>query len=221
MTGSLLASCTCRAVTIPHDLAENVRVCLHFTERPLWGQAAASWFFFWCLSDFPVSKSGRPALTGKINNQEWINWYWGVRRTSDPGHSQHLAICCQISCRGMDLRFVFVSRGWAAYPKDCCWPPHLSTPTTSPVSPWCSCGYAASWSSRPVWLKTNRDVWDGTVCCWRNHVADPAGLWPRQHQHKTAGGNGECGEGGTTSYAVSTSLTLMGKLHPESVCHVI
>lgn len=35
VAGSLLAFCTHRAVTIPHDLAENVRVHLHFIERPL------------------------------------------------------------------------------------------------------------------------------------------------------------------------------------------
>lgn len=110
--------------------------------------------FFWCVSDLPVSQFGWPALTGK-KKKEWINWYWRVRRRADPRHSQHLVICCQISCRGTDLRFVFVSRGWAAYPEDCCWPPWLSAPTASLVSPWCSCGSAASWSSRPLWLKTN------------------------------------------------------------------
>lgn len=56
VAGSLLAFCTHRAMRIPHDLAENMRVCLHFVERPLWCQAAAD-CFFWCLSDVSVSQS--------------------------------------------------------------------------------------------------------------------------------------------------------------------
>lgn len=55
-----------------------------------------------------------------------------MRRTADMRYSQHLVIYCQISGRVTDLRFVFVSRGWAAYPKDCCWPPHVLLPLL-----WC------------------------------------------------------------------------------------
>lgn len=51
-------------------------------------------------------------------------------------------------------------------------------------------------------------------------MADPADLWPCQHQHKRAGGNGECEEGGSTDCAVSASLTLMGKVHLDSTCRV-
>lgn len=40
-----------------------------------------------------------------------------MRRTADVRYSQHLVVYCQISGRVMDLRFVFVSGGWAAYPK--------------------------------------------------------------------------------------------------------
>lgn len=173
--------------------------------------------FFLVLVWSPSTPIWMIGTNRKKKYKECISWYWRMR-TADMRYSQHLVIYCQISGGVMDLRFVWSVEAELLTEGLLLASP--SAPIASLLAPWCLCGSAASWSSWHVWLKTNPDIWGGILCCYQNHVADPADLWPCQHQHKWAGGNGERGEGRSTGCALSASLTLMRKAHLGSVCPV-